>query len=373
VACCAPMLRAAEPWNALFAHTEAEGEKTVRELRVICKSGQPLLALPGSTRAALACLSLYPAQTIRARLAKRLVEFLIQSRLRPGMQRTRLELSRRAPFTKFLSEVAGEAGGTLPEFGILAGNPRSPGQRFIILICARNSQPSAVVKAGISKEARALIAKETAFLKEVGGRTPGIPALRGQFEDSQTMALALDFFPGESPREIDSVEMSRLLGSWIDVTSKVTIEESGVWQQLKASLAAKTTLAALEPKLQGKQMHPAIFHGDFAPWNIRASPSGDWMVLDWERGDPRGLPGWDWFHFVIQQAILVRKAGVEEYIPLVDTLLSNNAFRAYAQKALIQGFERELLLTYLMHMVEVVRPSEGLEQNRELLTRLNAR
>jgi hypothetical protein len=121
VACCAPMLRATEPWNALFAPTEAEGEMIGRELRVIYKSGEPLLALPGSTRAALACLSLYPAQTTRARLARRLLGFLIQSGIRPGMQRKRLELSRRAPFTKFLSTVAGESGETVPEFGILTG------------------------------------------------------------------------------------------------------------------------------------------------------------------------------------------------------------------------------------------------------------
>jgi hypothetical protein len=367
------MLRAAEPWNALFAPTEAEGEKTVRELRVIYKSGQPLLALPGTTRAALACLSLYPAQTARARLARGLLRFLIQSRLRPGMQRTQLELSLGAPFTEFLSEVAGEAGEALPEFGILAGNPRSPGQRFIILVCARNGQPAAVVKAGMSKEARALIAKETAFLKEVGGRTPGIPTLRKQFEDSGISALALDFFPGESPREIDPVEMSRLLGLWIDVTNKVAIEDIGTWQQLKTSLAAKPMLAALEPMLEGKRMRPAIFHGDFAPWNIRALPSGEWMVLDWERGDPRGLPGWDWFHFVIQPAILVRKAGIEELIRSVETLLASGAFRSYAQEALIQGFERELLLAYLLHIVEVIRPSEGLEQNRVLLNRLKTR
>ena len=97
------------------------------------------------------------------------------------------------------------------------------------------------------------------------------------------------------------------------------------------------------------------------------------MVLDWERGDPRGLPGWDWFHFVIQPAILVRKVGIEELILLVETLLSSDAFRAYAQKALIQGFERELLLAYLLHLVEVIRPSEGLKQTCELFNRLNAR
>jgi len=367
------MLRATEAWNALFAHTDVEGEKVVRKLRVVYKSGQPLIALPGSTRAALACLSLYPAQTARARLAKSLLGFLIKFRLRLGMQSTRLELSQRAQFTKFLSAVASEAGDTVPEFGILAGNPRSLGQRFMLLICSKNGQPSAVVKAGMSKEARALIVKETAFLKEVGGRTPGIPALRSQFEDSRTMALTLDFFPGESPRETGPAEMSRLLGSWIDVSGEVAIEEAEMWQQLRASTAAKPMLAVLEPKLEGKRMRPVIFHGDFAPWNIRVLPSGEWMVLDWERGNPRGLPGWDWFHFVIQPAILVRKVGIEELILLVETLLSSDAFRAYAQKALIQGFERELLLAYLLHLVEVIRPSEGLKQTCELFNRLNAR
>jgi hypothetical protein len=367
------MLRSAESWNALFAHTEAEGEKTVRELRVVSKSGQPLLVLPGSTRAALACLSLYPAQTARARLARGLLGFLIQFRIRAGMRRTCLELSRRAAFTKFLSEVAGETGESLPEFGILAGNPRSPGQRFMILICAANGQPAAVVKAGMSKEARALIARETAFLKELGGRLPGIPALRRQFEDSRIMALALDFFPGESPRETSPAKMSQLLGLWIIATSTISVEETVMWQQLKSCPTAKPILTALEPKLEGKRVHPVIFHGDFAPWNVRTLPSEEWMVLDWERGGPRGLPGWDWFHFVIQPAILVRKAGTDELIRLVETLLANEAFRSYAQKSLIEGFERELLLAYLLHMVEVIRPSEGLEQNRTLLKGLKAR
>ena len=146
-----------------------------------------------------------------------------------------------------------------------------------------------------------------------------------------------------------------------------------MWQQLKASPTAKSMLGAFGTKLEGKRMRPVIFHGDFVPWNVRALLSGEWMVLDWERGDPRGLPGWDWFHFVIQPAILVRKAEIKELIRLVETLLASDAFRAYAQKASIQGFERALLLAYLLHLVEVIRPSEGLEQNRELFNRLNAR
>lgn len=343
-----------------------------RDLRVVYKSGQPLLALPRSTPAALACLSLYPAQTARARLARGLLKFLLHSRLSVGMKQTRLEISRRAAFTRFLFNVAGEAGEQLPEFGILAGNPRSPGQRFMILVCSGDGQPAAVVKAGMSKEAKALIALESAFLRKAGGRVPGVPALRNHFQDPGIEALALDYFPGESPRETGPVEMSRLLGRWIDETGTITIAESAAWQQLKACPAAERMLAALAPKLEGQRVHSVMFHGDFAPWNIRVLPSREWMALDWERGDPRGLPGWDWFHFVIQPAILVRKSGIEELVRQVEAMLASDAFRSYAQKALIQGGERELLAAYLLHLVEVIQPSEGMEQNRALMKRMSA-
>ena len=89
-------------------------------------------------------------------------------------------------------------------------------------------------------------------------------------------------------------------------------------------------------------------------------------------GDPRGLPGWDWFHFVIQPAILVRKSGIDDLVRRVDAMLAGDAFKSYAQKALIQGCERELLAAYLLHLVEVIQPSEGLEQNRALMKRMSA-
>ena len=366
------MPRAAARWNVLFAHSEGDGAAIAREFQVIYKSGQPLLALPRSASAALACLSLYPAQTARARLAKELIKILLQCRIRTGMKQTQMEISRQSGFTRFLSEAAGEPGDRLPEFGILAGNPRSPGQRFMILVCAGSGQPAAVVKAGVSKEAKALIGKESAFLKEAGGRVPGIPALRRQFADTRIEALALDYFPGESPREADPVAMSRLLSSWIDTTRTMAVGESGLWQQLRNCAATKPILATLAPKLEGKRVHPVIFHGDFAPWNIRVLPSGEWMALDWERGDPRGLPGWDWFHFVIQPAILVKRSGIDKLIRVVETMLASEGFRAYAQKALIQGIERELLLAYLEHLVEVIQPSEGRQQNQALLSRVKA-
>jgi hypothetical protein len=116
-----------------------------------------------------------------------------------------------------------------------------------------------------------------------------------------------------------------------------------------------------------------MHHGDFAPWNIKVSPAGAWTVLDWERGERTGFPGWDWFHYVIQSGILVGHLPTAVLIQRVESLLSSVAFREYATRGGIQGCERELVLAYLLHVVEVIKPSEGLTPTRELLEALAAR
>ena len=46
---------------------------------------------------------------------------------------------------------------------------------------------------------------------------------------------------------------------------------------------------------------------------------------------------------------------------------------ASSERTGIVGCERELVLAYLLHMVEVIKPSEGLAPMRELLHALAAR
>ncbi len=109
------------------------------------------------------------------------------------------------------------------------------------------------------------------------------------------------------------------------------------------------------------------------PWNIKVSPAGAWTVLDWERGELAGLPGWDWFHYLIQNGILVGHLPAPVLIQHVETLLDSPPFKQYAALAGIQGCERELVLAYLLHIVEVIKPSEGLAATAELLKALSTR
>ena len=71
--------------------------------------------------------------------------------------------------------------------------------------------------------------------------------------------------------------------------------------------------------------HPALAHGDCAPWNAKIS-NGACTLLDWERGELAGIPGWDWFHFVIQPAVLVRHEPVMKLIDRLEQAVRLGAF-----------------------------------------------
>src|SRR4029077_17239886 len=137
--------------------------------------------------------------------------------------------------------------------------------------------------------------------------------------------------------------------------------------------AREPLFAVLCGNLEDRAVHPAIAHGDLAPWNIKVLSDGAWMVLDWERGEREGLPGWDWFHYEVQPALLVQHESTAALIGRLERLLATPAFRAYTQLSAIAGVERQMALAYLLYQNEIIRPSEGLAESRQLLRALAAR
>jgi hypothetical protein len=351
------------PWHELFAPAPQNGV-TVR-LRVLRKQGRPFLALPPGGRAAAAALTLYPAQTPRARAAKRLLRWLLRVGVAPGAHRLSLTLSPADPFVQFLASLSQEPS-PLPGLAILAGNPGSPGRRFVVLVLDARQRPVAVAKAGLSREARELVGLEKSFLEAIAGK-PGLPTLRGAFQSDRLDALALDFVPGDSPRPRHDPGLPALLWPWVEPAGTVPLAETQDWRQLEAALAGTGGLPpALAGPLRALTLRPVIAHGDLAPWNIKVSPQGAWTVLDWERGHRPGIAGWDWFHYVLQRAILVERQPVRQLVRRLDHLLHSEPFQRYAAHTGIAGFERELVAAYLLHSAEVVKPAEGLPRTLEL-------
>jgi hypothetical protein len=317
-------------------------------------------------------MGLYPAQTRRARAARTLLRWLFRASLPLGPGKVSLAVSPADPFVKFLTSLTAEPAQGLPTLGILAGNPMSEGQRLLLLVFDARQRPVAVVKAGLSEQARGLIEKEESFLAAVPAGTRAVPRLRGAFQSARLRALALDFFAGDSPRPRQEAALPPLLESWGDPGRTVAVNETPNWARLEAACSGNGLFAMVAVSLRGRTVHPTIHHGDLAPWNIRVSPTGAWTVLDWERGELTGIPGWDWFHYVIQSAILVGRLPTSGLVQRIEGLLGSETFQQYAVRGGIVGRERELALAYLLHVVEVIKPSEGLAPTRDLLRALSA-
>ena len=358
-------------WEDLLV---CEGAAGIRiKARVLRKQGRPFLLLPLQSRAAIASLDLYPAQTPRARLAMSLWRRLLQASVPLGMQKVSFVVQRDDPFIRFLAAQSGTKTDGPPTLGALAGNPASDGQRFLLLVFDDAQKPVAVVKTGMTDRAKDLVAKEQSVLKKIGGKAKGVPRLRGEFRTERLCALAIDFVAGDSPQGYAETTVSSLLTSWVDSTQSVPLSQTQDWLRLAAAVQAGGAASNFVQQLRDRVVHPVLQHGDFAPWNIKVSPTGDWTVLDWERGELVGIPGWDWFHYLIQPAILVDALPTTELIQMIERLLASPAFKRYAALTSLTGSEQQLVLAYLHHAASVIKPSEGLLATRELLNALGSR
>ena len=370
-------------------------------LFAVQRGGEPFLLLPSSARLAARALALYPAQTAKARLAKNILHLALQLGLKPGLGKMSAAIAGDDPFWQFLiqsvypnplatsknafgvppsggsravppeggtpnesfrtrSRTAGLAADVPPQFAILAGNPRAPGRRFVLLLFNATGEPAAVVKAGLSNHARRLLAHEEHFLRTRPEGQCGVPKLRGTFDSPRVHAFALDFFAGESPGADESAALAELLGSWIATDREVTMQDLGAWQRLAAATGASPGPDAVQALVEAR-FHPVTSHGDFTPWNVKVA-RGQWTVLDWERGELAGVPGWDWFHFVLQPALLVRRESTDALLRRLENLLGSAGFNAYAQRAGILGREHALALAYLAYCTRVTKQTEGLDR-----------
>jgi hypothetical protein len=350
-----------DSWTGAF---DAPASSSIHvEFHIVRRGGVPLLYLPSETRCAANALALYPAQSTRARFAKTILAAALRMGLRPGLERFQFRPSPNDSFAAFLRKAAGTT--ALPRFAVLAGNPNAPARRFVFLVFGPDGSPRAVVKTGINDSARALLAQEEAVLQSIAERLPSSPKIHGRFESPSARAIALEFIPGESPKRDASV-LQRLLSSWLITDRRVLITELPAYQRLLPLIKDSPAADALV----NARFHPALVHGDFAPWNIKAA--GDhWTVLDWERGELEGVPAWDWFHFELQHALLVGHESDTALFTRCKQLLNSEHFVAYAKAAEITHHVRPLMLAYLANCLRVTNQTEGRAQLLSLERRLS--
>lgn len=360
---------AGEGWQQLFCNADMVAASKRRRFHLLRRRGEPLLLIPAAPKLLQESLSLYPAQTWRARLVRTLVRVAVWLRLPVLTEPFSLVVDEHAAFVKFT------ASGTEPLlFAMLFGNPKAAGRRFVMLVFNRFGHPIKVIKVGMGAAATALIRREADFLIRPGNKPKEIPKLLGSFDKADVSAIAMEYIPGMTPAATATGVAARVLGTWLDRESMVAVTELPAWQRLREVAGAEPLFHELEASVAGLRLRPAIFHGDFAPWNIRVKPeNGEWMVLDWERGESVGPPAWDWFHFVIQPLLLVAKFPAARIAEALERHLDSSEFSAYAAAAHIKPITRPLFLGYLLYCQKVLQPVEGRETTAALLELLQQR
>jgi hypothetical protein len=360
----------AQPWELLFPPPKIAGRAVTLKLRLLRKHGEPLLLLPTHRPAAAAALSLYPAQSWKAKIARSGLALMQKAGALPGSSSVELQLALDSPFAQFLCPNGMRAEEL--SFAMLLGNPHPAGQRFVLLVFDRAGKPVRVVKAGVgSDRALELIRNEVNFLKLVPAPVLHAPALQGTFAADGIAALALDYAAGATPGLDDTSSVPEILESWLSRAQPVRFGDLPAARRLAAGARKDAATQHALEKLNQVPIHSAIHHGDFAPWNIRINPvTRQWVVLDWERGESAGPPAWDWFHFILQPEVLVRHTRPEVILARFEKFRRTPAFTRYATQAGIEANVEVLLLGYAIHCRDITRQTEGMPTIEGLLERL---
>jgi len=360
------------PWESLFPPPTIPGRTLTLKLRLMRKHGEPLLLLPTRQPAADIALSLYPAQSWKAKIARAGLGLMQKAGLLPGTSPVAVQLDLDSPFTRFLcpSEMRADE----LSFALLLGNPYTAGRRFVLLVFNGNGKPLRVVKAGTGSErSLELIRNEADFLKSVPTTILHSPALRDTFAAEGIAALAMDYARGPTPKLGDDSAVPELLESWVSHEPTVHFGDLPLARRFAAGARPDAATQRVLTRLNQLTFHSAIHHGDFAPWNIRIEPGTQrWTVLDWERGEPAGPPAWDWFHFVIQPEVLVRRASPEAILIRFETFRRQPPFLRYAALAGIQADVDLLFLGYVLYCRDITRQTEGMPTIEGLAERLLA-
>ena len=361
------MIQATEhPWQSLFAAAPMPAGLATSKWFMLSKRGHPWLLLPGERKLACQALDLYPAQTAKARAARQVLRLALGCGWYPRSRTLDLARCPDSLWEQFLQRLAG--GHRMPVWVSLAGNPNATGQRLVILVFDPKGSPGWVVKVGVGGRAAVLIAAERSILQQLPSTTPGVPVLRGEFSVGDLQAFALDYALGAAPKAPDDAAPATLLRQWIQPGDPQAVTEWPVWRALREQCQNHPWFTAGQAAVAKQRVRPVLMHGDFAPWNIRVAPTdGRWLVLDWERATLQGIPGWDWFHFVIQPEILVRRRPVADIVQRLRGLLRGPEFQEYARATLISGIEVQLLRAYLAYQVCVIQPTEGVAVTQQLL------
>jgi hypothetical protein len=365
----------------LFSKEVPSGRMVEFEWWLIRRKGRPFLLLPTTSAESHVALELYSAQRRRAKIMRALLPLLLKTPAAFLLRRVRIQVDTASELIQFMARQSGVPVERLRAPAIKVGGIAAHKVRFVMMLCDAANRPVKVAKVGLNPRGWVGLhpdgwdatEQEAGQLELLPSNLVGCIQMTGRISTPALTAFATTYFSGDSPSDDEGME--HLFHAWLNPQAPVPVESFHSWRELETAFSRSDPLMwqVLNRAVAGKKVHSTIQHGDFAPWNIRATSQQNLQVFDWERGQMQGMPGWDWFHFLVQTAILARRYNEKRVAAEVEYLFQSPRFQIYAAAARIKDITKPLFLAYLLHQKLVVKPVEGRETTERLYQMLSAR
>jgi hypothetical protein len=287
------------------------------------RQGRVTLSLPASREGAAQAFRLYHPQRKLAQLKTWVLSALISRELHPWV----LKKSHTGdPGHLWKWEFAYS-----PEtVGILLGSSDHLIPRAIASFRGANGWE--VAKLGEGEAARMMLRQEAAVLRELSAGNRHVPQCLGLHEQGDMTILRMPFMAGRTLSVGDTSEALEVLYQWIGNDAPQAIGEFGEWKAIRAALETTAEGKEALESLSSLKLRPVIAHGDFARWNLLHQADGPLIVLDWEWGTSRGMPGLDLVHYFAQDARLVRRLNSRDAIRLILAELEKPEAKGYLEQ-----------------------------------------
>ena len=193
---------------------------------------------------------------------------------------------------------------------IYFGTPCKTRKLVTLLIDSSTKKLKLVAKMPLSKSSSILIKREFKILCDLQQKKVNFTP-RPLFLDNKTGIAAQEAIDGRPTGRFYTFFHHEFLES-LRLSSKTTsIHEKSLQldRELTSIHITSPSLKLILNELLKKctdttQFYPVYVHGDFTPWNIKKIENGSIIAIDWEMGDPNGLPIYDFFYFFLIQAYL---------------------------------------------------------------------
>ncbi len=162
-------------------------------------------------------------------------------------------------------DFADTDGHPVPTMALLAGNPKDPSRRYIVMSFDSEHERRVVAKVGVGDLPAALV-EQRRFLSETAGLCGNTPGVRSHAREKDFAALSASYMGSLPADDTEPERVFQCICPWIDNGRRIRLGDSSLWPVLTArKLLSRPVVppAAGGPGLEG----------------VKGEEGGKWFIL----------------------------------------------------------------------------------------------